>query len=88
MRRDSVSRNISAMTNAAQNIIDTCGRENVAKWANVTLKQTYVWTYPRERGGCDGLIPAKHIPAITTGAAKEGINLTLEDFFAKPSEAA
>ena len=39
----------------------------------------YRWAYPRQRGGCDGLIPNAAMPGVLLAAKVAGIFLTDED---------
>lgn len=38
------------------------------------------WTYPRDRGGTDGMVPLKAQFDLLRAARNEGVNLTPEDF--------
>ena len=39
----------------------------------------YRWTYPRERGGTGGVVPAQMIAPIITAARLDGVLLTQDD---------
>lgn len=39
----------------------------------------YKWTYPRDKGGTDGLVPSSAMPAVLKAADVLGIELTSED---------
>ena len=74
--------------NIADTIISKCGRGNrsegvkmIAFWLKRTTKTVYCWAYPRERGGTDGVIPAKDQITILQRARAIGIDLKPEDFF-------
>jgi hypothetical protein len=74
------------MSNAAVNVIEKCGgAETVANWLGVDLSRVYRWTYPRERGGTGGIIPAKHQLPLLTKARASGVDLQPADFFYTPS---
>lgn len=53
--------------------------------AGVHVSRVFRWTYPKERGGTDGVIPAKHQAALLDRARAAGIDLTPNDFFALDS---
>lgn len=42
--------------------------------------RVYRWTYPRERGGTDGLVPAASVPIVQTAALAHGVVLTEADW--------
>lgn len=70
------------MMNIAQNIISKCGGPTiVAKMVGIDLSQVYRWTYPRNRGGTNGLIPAQHQQTLLREAHRHGIDLSPDDFF-------
>lgn len=46
--------------------------------------QIYRWTYPKERGGCDGVVPSSAWRAIRAAARLDGVLLREEDFDARP----
>ena len=41
----------------------------------------YKWTYPKERGGCDGLIPSRYHSLLLRAAKERGVELSPNDFF-------
>lgn len=49
------------------------------------LHSIYKWTYPRERGGTNGLIPGSAMQDILQAARLDGILLTPEDLDPRPS---
>jgi len=72
---------------SADAIIRKCGGHGqVAAWLGLSLTQVYRWTYPRERGGTGGVIPARRQAELLAKARAAGIDLTPADFF--PTEAA
>lgn len=46
-----------------------------------TPSSVYRWTYPRERGGTAGRIPAHVLPLVMKAARLEGIFLTPDDLY-------
>jgi hypothetical protein len=67
----------------AEKIIRKCGgHRQVAAWLGLSLPQVYRWTYPREKGGAGGLVPARRQAALLAKARQAGIDLRPEDFFA------
>ena len=54
----------------------------------VDVSRVYRWTYPRSRGGSDGVIPARHQARLLSEASKRGLPLRPDDFFPKRGEAA
>lgn len=66
----------------AARITRICGVENLVRWTDRSPKQVYCWSYPKEKGGTDGVIPSTHHQAILDGARAENIPLTPADFFA------
>lgn len=68
--------------NIARNIIDKCGgAARVAQLVGIDKSNVHRWTYPKERGGSDGLIPAIHQQKLLAAAKIEGIDLSPDDFF-------
>lgn len=55
------------------------GPRAVAAIVGLSASRVYRWTRPRERGGTDGLIPAKHQPVLLAAARACGIRLTPAD---------
>ena len=47
----------------------------------IHISNVYRWTYPRERGGGGGLIPAVHQRVILVKAKERGIEISPDDFF-------
>lgn len=74
--------------NIAQSIVEKCGgHQAVAEMTGASVSRVFRWTYPKDRGGTDGIIPARHQRTLLNEATKRGIDLRPEDFFA-PREAA
>lgn len=70
------------MFNQSKNIIQKFGgAPAVARALKMSIPQVYKWTYPKKRGGTDGLIPARHQISIYTHARNNGIDLKPDDFF-------
>ena len=66
----------------ADAVIRKCGgHAQVARWLGLSLAQIYRWTYPRERGGTGGLVPARRQGELLAKARAAGIDLTPADFF-------
>lgn len=71
--------------NVAQKIIKKCGGPaKVAEMVGVHVSRVHRWTYPKQRGGTDGLIPTQQQQALLDAARERGIDLTPEDFFDAP----
>ena len=72
--------------NAAENVISKCGGiKKVREWLGVNLSTVYRFTYPRERSGTDGIIPAHHQVVLLRKAQEHGIDLGPADFFVAPA---
>ncbi|TXH35269.1 MAG: hypothetical protein E6Q98_15875 [Rhodospirillaceae bacterium] len=68
------------MDTIAEHVITKCGGPKaVAKALNLSLQRVYCWTYSKEKGGTDGLVPAKHQQRLLESFPE----LKPEDFFAK-----
>ena len=74
----------------AETIIRKCGGGNFARgvnrvsgWTGIEKSRVFRWSRPKEKGGCDGVIPAQHHQKILDGARREDIALAPEDFFAR-----
>lgn len=68
------------MYNIAEQIIQKLGgAKRVADITGVDITRIYRWTYPKERGGTDGLIPTRHLSVLINAANADGIALTLSD---------
>lgn len=55
------------------------GPRAVAAIVGLSVSRVYRWTRPRDCGGTDGLIPAKHQPVLLAAARARGIRLTPAD---------
>lgn len=74
--------------NPARKIISRLGGEKaVASVLGLNESGVYRWSYPRERGGTEGRIPARHIQRLLTHAKEVGEPLLLEEFFEDPTPA-
>lgn len=70
----------------ASSIIELCGGFSaVAEMVGRSEIQVRKWTYPKERGGTDGLIPNTCQATLLEGAEKRGIALTPAHFFGRAS---
>lgn len=75
------------MSNAATNVILKCGGpQAVSAMAGVDVSNVHRWTYPKERGGTDGVVPAKHQQTLLKKAREAGIELSPDDFFKEAEE--
>lgn len=72
----------------ADHVIEKCGGHKVvAEWLNLNISSVYRFTYPRSKGGTDGLIPAEHQTPLILKAREKGVDLKPEDFFPPLSDA-
>lgn len=70
------------MLNPAHHIIEKCGGlDRVAEMTGRHKSRVLRWTWPKERGGTDGLIPSQVQIALLDAARHRGIDLSPEDFF-------
>lgn len=77
--------NQNAPLNPAAAVLRKCGgAKRVAEWRGLTLAAVHKWTYPRERGGTGGTIPADQQLPILLDARRAGIDLVPADFFHLP----
>lgn len=82
------------MYNQAEKIITKFGNaRRLAQLIGVHPVNVYRWTYPRARGGTDGLIPTASLAKVLLAARADGILLTMDDLaperiraVAKPAE--
>ena len=66
----------------ASTILSKCGGAPcVALWVGVHVTRVRRWTYPKSRGGTDGLIPARQQAALLAAARANGVDLSPGDFF-------
>lgn len=67
----------------ARAVIRKCGgHAAVAEILGSDVSRVYRFTYPRVRGGTNGLIPAKHQHRLLAAARERGFALSPDDFFA------
>lgn len=76
------------MSQAQRVIAKFGGVPALAKAAGLSLNSVYKWTYPKERGGTGGLIPADKLPVVLDAAAAAGIEITVDDLRGVAQEAA
>ena len=70
------------MLDPAKKIIEICGGfEAVAEMTSRSVTRVHRWTYPKERGGTGGLIPADIQQTLMVKARERGLPLTPADFF-------
>ena len=82
------------MYNQAEKIIAKFGKASrLAQLIGVHRVNVYRWTYPRAKGGTDGLIPTASLGKVIAAARADGILLTMDDLapervrpVAKPTE--
>ena len=78
---------MSATMNPAQRVIDKCGgHQAVAEMVGVNISNVHRWTYPKARGGSDGMIPTQQMHTLLAAARARGIDLTPDDFFELPGD--
>lgn len=53
--------------------------QRVAEALGVHVSRVHRWTYPRERGGSDGIIPSRHHRPLLDAAKAAGIKLKADD---------
>lgn len=76
------NRNIALMLEPARTVIEICGGfAATARLADRDTTRVHRWTYPKERGGTGGLIPADCQVALLKAAKDAGIDLRPEHFF-------
>ena len=69
------------MYNMAKNIHEKMGGTSVtAKATGVSLQTSYRWTYPKDKGGTDGVIPFQYHQKIYDFAVANDKPLDLDDF--------
>lgn len=73
------------MHTVAEHVIEKCGGfKPVSEWLGLDLSAVYRFTYPRSRGGTDGVIPARHQATLLQKARENGVDLNPADFFVAP----
>lgn len=72
----------AAANNPALAIIEKFGGiPAVAKICGVDVSRVHRWTYPKEKGGSDGIIPPKRQNQLLAAAVSKGVELKRDDFF-------
>lgn len=72
----------------AASIIDRFGGpEAVQAITGADRTRVYRWTQPKGKGGTDGLIPFKHVPALIAAGRERGVQLSADDFLPQPEQA-
>lgn len=70
------------MSNAASRVIEKCGGfQAVAEMTETDVSRVHRWTYPKSRGGTDGVIPTRKANKLLMQAKKRRIPLKASDFF-------
>lgn len=76
------------MPTVAEHVIEKCGGfKQVSEWLGLDLSTVYRFTYPRSKGGTDGVIPAQHQGVLLAKARENQIDLRPDDFFDAPPTA-
>lgn len=71
-----------AMKTPAEHIIEICGGvQAVVAMTGVSASRVRRWTYPQDRGGTGGHVPAKHQSTLLKKATEAGLPLSPADFF-------
>ena len=74
------------MSSSAENVIRKCGgAQAVADWCGIDVSNVHRWTYPKDRGGSEGVIPARHQQVILAKARETGVDVGPSDFFDQPA---
>ena len=75
------------MHRIAERVIQKCGGPKaVADMLGTSVQAIYNWTYPRDKGGTGGYIPAKRQLELMVVARQYGIVLTHKDFFPRVAD--
>ncbi|WLP53222.1 hypothetical protein [Agrobacterium fabrum] len=72
----------------AKSVIAKIGVERVSVITGKHISRVYRWMYSKERGGTGGIIPSADAFRLLAHARSEGIQLSADDFFQIPQEAA
>lgn len=79
------------MDSIADHVITKCGAgskalgvKRISVWLNRAPVRIYAWTYPRERGGTDGVVPARDQQPLLMAARAAGVDLIPDDYFCQP----
>ena len=68
------------MNDSAETIIRKAdGHRVLAAWCGVAVHTVYRWTYPRSRGGTDGVIPQRYHQRILQRAEVGDVEVTAAD---------
>jgi hypothetical protein len=87
LTKDCENRKYAFMMEPANTIIAICGGfQAVAEMTGRSEVRVRRWTYSKEKGGTDGLIPSDMAKLLLSEARARGIALTPEHFF--PEDAA
>ena len=71
---------IPALFKQAEKVIEKFGgTAKLANALNCDPATIYKWTYPKDKGGTDGLIPSSTMGAVLNAADVLGIDLTSDD---------
>jgi hypothetical protein len=76
------------MDPAASIIAKFGGHEAVATITGKHVTRVYRWTYPKAKGGTNGVIPHEDARKLLAHAKSAGIELQPADFFAEAGAAA
>lgn len=69
--------------NVAEKIIKKCGgAQALAEALGIAPSTVHKWSYPKEREGQGGLVPAKYQQPVLDFAKGRGIEISPADFFA------
>lgn len=55
------------------------GPAKIAAALECDVSAVYKWTYPKDKGGTDGLIPSSSMPIVLHAADVMGIDITPQD---------
>lgn len=70
----------------AEKVIKKCGGAMaIANWLGINRKNVYAMTYPKEKGGTGGLIPAHYQETLLKCAWESGIDLRPEELVNTPN---
>lgn len=74
--------NLPKERSQAERIIEKFGGAyKMAATLGARPSTVYRWTYPKEKGGCGGLVPSTAMPKILALARREGVFLTGDDLY-------
>lgn len=75
------------MATQAQRVFEKCG--GVPRLAGAMGKDPsalYRWNHPKEKGGCDGLIPSSSMQEVLDAATLLGVKFSAKDLDPRPTE--